>query len=165
MEGNFDLRKYVLETFNYDPLTGLLTLKKTRLGNIKAGAEVGGLHPRGYRQMNILYQRHMVHRIIWLYVHGTLPAHDIDHINGIKDDNRIANLRAVTRSENMQNRQGPQKNNKFGLIGVNEYRPGMFRAVIVINRKQTHLGSFTTPEEAHAVYMEAKRKRHPFNTL
>ncbi|MDA6380520.1 HNH endonuclease signature motif containing protein [Escherichia coli] len=57
------------------------------------------------------------HRLAWLIVYGTMPDGFIDHINRVRTDNRISNLRLVTHSENMQNRK-IQKNNKSGYRGV-----------------------------------------------
>jgi hypothetical protein len=88
----------------------------------------------------------------------------LDHINGVRDDNRIANLRCVSASDNLNNQRTPHTNNKSGYLGVSPFR-GKWRAVIQIEGKQVHLGVFDTPEEAHHAYIEAKRTHHQTNQL
>ena len=97
-----------------------------------------------------------MHRLIMNAPAGT----DVDHINGDGLDNRRANLRLATRSQNMCNR-GPNANNKSGYKGVS-WMPklGKWRATIVVNGKQTHLGLFSTPEDAHATYCDAAKRLH-----
>ena len=87
------------------------------------------------------------HRIIWKMVHGTEPS-SIDHINGVKTDNRLCNLRAVSHSENMKNMR-LYRTNKSGAAGV--YRPPgakSWQAFIKHNGKRIHLGSFQTFDDA-----------------
>src|SRR3990167_3120706 len=98
------------ELLSYNPNTGEFTrLVATGIhGCNKAGVVVGCLsdHPtQGYilirvNNDGILYR---AHRLAWLYVYGFWPPADIDHINGNRSDNRIVNLRSVTRSQNLQN--------------------------------------------------------------
>lgn len=72
---------------------------------------------RGYFQGVILGKRYSSHMVVWAMVHGEWPEQEMDHINGIKTDNRLVNLRLVSRSENQQN--GPmRKNNTSGVMGV-----------------------------------------------
>jgi len=86
---------------------------------------------------------------------------EIDHFNGIRDDNRISNLRCVTKSENMENQKRVHKNNNTTkLMGVSPLPSGRFQAAIQINKKLFYLGSFDTAEEAHQAYLKAKRKFH-----
>jgi hypothetical protein len=83
-----------------------------------------------------------------------------DHINGNPLDNRRANLRLATNTENMRNR-GKYRTNTSGYKGVDWRRgAGKWRAVIKVNGKQIYLGLFTTPELAHAAYCEAAKKYH-----
>ncbi len=71
----------------------------------------------GYLMIMINGKAYPAHRLAWLIVYGTMPDGFIDHINRVRTDNRISNLRLVTHSENMQNRK-IQKNNKSGYRGV-----------------------------------------------
>lgn len=110
----------------------------------------------------------MAHRLAWVHVHGSWPAGDIDHINGDKLDNRIANLRDVTRSVNKENMRSARGDNKVGLLGVHVRRQNTTRpyvASIRVSGKLIHLGAHNTPEAAHAAYLEAKRRLHSGCTI
>lgn len=83
-----------------------------------------------------------------------------DHIHGNKMDNRRSELRVVTRAQNQYN-QKRQRNNTSGFKGVSFHKASsMWRAVIAVNGKPLHIGSFTTPEKAHEAYCEAARKHY-----
>ena len=104
------------------------------------------------------------HRLAFLYMTGRFPKVDVDHEDTIKHHNWWSNLREATRSQNMQNQRKSQLNNKLGLLGVHSQN-GKFIAQIGINGKQTYIGNFNTPEEAHIAYLNAKRELHEYNTL
>ena len=91
---------------------------------------------------------------------------EIDHINGNRTDNRIANLRAVTRGGNMQNQRRAHASNTSGLLGV-YYKPKnkKWAAQIQANKKRMNLGLFKTAEEAHTAYLKAKRELHDTCTI
>ncbi len=134
---------------NYAPETGVFT---RRIGGpgISAGDVAGSLDSNGYRRITLGYRSYYAHRLAWFYVHGDWPATSIDHLNLVRDDNRLANLREATKSENMRNCR-KHSNNKSGFKGVCWDRgAGKWRAYIVVEYKQTHLGVFDTAEEAHA---------------
>ena len=84
----------------------------------------------------------------------------LDHINGITADNRIANLREVTRAENCHNAK-MRSDNTSGSIGVHKMKSGKFETYIHVNGKKKHLGCFATKEEAQKEYDKAKRELHP----
>jgi HNH endonuclease/AP2 domain len=147
------------ELLSYDPETGLLTRKFSNCNRIKAGGIAGGVSNRGYWWIRIDYKKYQAHRLAWLYIHGYWPT-KLDHINRIKDDNRVKNLREVTSAENSWNR-GLQSNNKSGYTGVMwSKKDKKWKAQIRVHGKQMHLGYFPTPEEAHAAYLAAKEKHH-----
>lgn len=158
------------EVLDYDPETGVFTWRVTNTNALGhggrsrcvAGAVAGHLNRNGYRSIGIDHVLYQAHRLAWLYVHDRWPDHHIDHINGGHDDNRIANLRDVPQAQNAQNRHGAQRNNRTGHLGVDEYKPGRWRARIKDGARQRHLGCFATPEAAYAVYAEAKRASLPF---
>jgi hypothetical protein len=109
---------------------------------------------------NIYYR---AHRLAWLYVHDVWPDDQIDHINGCRDDNRIANLREVTNAQNMQNLHRPHSRNTSGYLGVHFVRErNRWGAQIRDNGRKRNLGHFATAEEASAAYLAAKRELHPF---
>lgn len=151
----------------YDPITGIFVWKnpaKYRLAY--AGKEAGSLHVHGYIKISIDSLSYPAHRLAWLYVHGTFPIDCIDHINGIRNDNRIANLRAVNRKANAENRRKARAGHATGFLGV-VWRPrnGKYEARININKKYKYLGLFSTPEEAHDAYLRAKRIHHTACTI
>ena len=141
---------------HYDQDTGLFTWKVKRQGRNKSN--LGWVESKGYIEICIAQKRLKAHRWAWFYVHGELPS-QIDHINGIKDDNRLCNLRVVTNKQNHENR-GAQKNNTSGFKGVT-YFQNKWRSQITHNRKNYYIGLFNTPEEAHMAY---KQKAHELFT-
>ena len=128
------------------------------------GKRAGSLYPSGYRCIAINKIRYYEHKIIWLYHYGVLPACQIDHINQIKDDNRIENLRLCLRNDldNSQN-QSIQKNNTSGHIGVYKSpTKGKWCAEIKSNKRRIHLGTFNTYEDAVSARKESELKHFKF---
>ena len=134
---------------NYEHETGVFTWKVKRRGRNKPN--LGWFTNNGYIEICISKKRLKAHRWAWFYVYGELPK-QIDHINGVKTDNRLCNLRAVTNKQNHENR-GAQKNNTSGFKGVTSIK-NKWRAQIMHNKKSFHIGLFNTPEEAHQAYKE-----------
>ncbi len=135
------------ELFHYDPLSGVFTRKVWVSGGSMVG-DIAGSHCNGYLVMRIDKRNYRIHRLAWLYVYGSLPEHAIDHINGIKDDNRIANLRDVTHSRNCKNRKR-MATNKSGVNGVfwkKQY--SKWCAKIQINGNHIYLGYFAELDDA-----------------
>lgn len=100
------------------------------------------------------------HRIIWEMHNGPVPeGHEIDHINRVKIDNRIENLRSATRSQNCVNVLDRGTSNRTGYTGVYAHK-NKWQASISINWKTTYLGSFQTPKEAHEAYWKARDQHH-----
>jgi HNH endonuclease/AP2 domain len=101
-----------------------------------------------------------VHRIVLEAVTRRLlgAGVQVDHINGVRHDNRPSNLRPATQSENLANTR-LRSNNTSGLKGASFHKQaGRWRAAIRIDGRQRHLGLFDTPEEAHAAYVRAARE-------
>ena len=149
---------YLKQVLFYDPNAGVF--KHLRVsGKARLNATAGFIKD-GYILIgvdNIIYR---AHRLAWLYVYGYLPPAEIDHINGLRGDNRIINLRLATRSQNTSNREA-QKNNKCGLKGVSfEKQTCMWKAQICFNGKNRNLGRFYTKESAHSAYAAAALKHH-----
>ncbi|QBH20832.1 HNH endonuclease [Alcaligenes faecalis] len=156
----------VHEHLSYDSETGLfIRLKsgwKSRIGKI-----AGIKDSYGYLQIKIDGRRYLAHRLAWLYVHGEWPEKAIDHRNGVRDDNRIVNLRLANSLENGQNQFKAQSDNgRSGLLGVTfDSRREKWVAQIQIEGKNKNLGGFKDPETAHAAYLKAKAELHPFSEL
>jgi len=157
------------EKFSYDPTTGVLSRVDSR-----RCPKVGTLDTKGYVQLRVIAgKKVMAHRLIWLYMTGAWPERQIDHINGVKTDNRWANLRQVTPSENCQNKPRARSDSQNGLMGVRKTAKkngrwnGKWCARIAVpgGKRISLKGSYATPEEAHAVYLEAKRRLHAGCTI
>jgi len=146
------------DLLDYDPETGLLSW---RGGQGRAYRRVGTKHPLGYLRVCVDGRDYLAHRLAWLHVHGEWPPAQIDHRNGCRQDNRIANLRLATNPENHQNRK-MQRNNTSGWPGVREDRPGRWIAKVKTGGKYRHLGTFATFEEARDARIAAKAEDHQF---
>lgn len=152
---------------HYDPETGRFVWRKTK-GAAGAGKPVGGTHRvKGYGEAMVDGQGYATHRLAWFYVYGTWPVGVLDHINGDREDNRIANLRDVTQAENTQNqRRASRKKGPDGLLGAHYNKAsGKWIAAICVNYRQIYLGAYATADEAHSSYLAAKRKLHAGCTI
>jgi hypothetical protein len=134
--------------------------------NRKVDAEVGVKTKYGYLNVKFKKQTFYVHRIIWCLLNGNLNGMDVDHINNIRDDNRIENLRLVTRSQNNENLKVAKSNSKTKLLGASLKKgTNKYVAQIKHNDKYIHLGLFDTAEQAHKAYITKKRQIHSTCTL
>jgi len=143
----------VLMLLNYDPETGLFRWK-TKSGRQAVGSIAGSKHNLGYISISINKKRYYAHRLAFLCMTGKFPENVVDHINGIKDDNRWSNLLACTQSKNMENRKCHQVNSKTKLIGSSRHQSGKFIAQITRNGVHKYIGIYDTAEQAHKAYME-----------
>ena len=160
MSDNILTQERLKELLSYDPETGVFVWVNA-LGTAKIGDVAGCSHSEGYRVISIDRKLYFAHRLAWLYMAGTFPPDQIDHINRIRNDNRFANLRAVTKSENMHNScRGKNNNSGFKGASYDKFRKN-WRAHIKINNVTKCLGRFSTPEEAGAAYLAAQRIYHP----
>lgn len=153
--------KVLNETLSYRPATGAFVWKVARRG-AKAGEAAGSIGDRGYLMISFKSFKFRAHRLAWLLVTGGHPPEHIDHINGNKLDNRWANLRAATASQNVAN-SVVGKHNKVGLKGVSRVpsrNKQLWCARLRHNGKIIYLGCFVTPELAHAAYCEAAVNIH-----
>lgn len=174
--------QFLRECYDYEPDTGLLRWKKRPVEHFSdaphaqgfnrqfAGRRAGSYKDNGYLETRACFQGKprlmLVHRVAWVLMTGEWPKGDIDHRNGIKDDNRWSNLRDVTRSVNGQNRHSATRGSKHGVLGVSLCtETGRWRARIKVDGAMRCLGRHDTPELAHAAYLQAKRQLHPGNTL
>jgi hypothetical protein len=133
----------------------------------KSGLPIKSMNKDGYIQIRIYKNNYYGHRLAWFYVYGFWPKKHLDHINGIKNDNRICNLRECNDYENMQNLKKATKGNKStGLIGsyYNKHAK-LFYSRIKVKGKDIFLGYFKNALDVHNSYINAKRKYHEFGTL
>jgi hypothetical protein len=142
------------DLLTYNPETGIFNWIK-RNGNI-----AGSLHNKGYSRIEINGRKYLAHRLAWLYVNGSFPNEFIDHINGVRDDNRIVNIREASRSQNAWN-QGVNIVNTSGLKGVYwNKKANKWLAKIEFLGKSKYIGVFLDKNEAHQAYCKAADKYH-----
>jgi hypothetical protein len=144
----------VRELFIYDPETGVLTWRKSA-GRKKAGDIAGTKHKHGYTVVNVDSKGYGAHQIIWLYVTGEWP-NLIDHINGVRDDNRFANLRHADKAANARNRSADSAKNK--LLGAYPLATGGFRAGVTVDGHHIFIGVYATEVEAHEAYLTLRKE-------
>jgi hypothetical protein len=147
----------VKELLDYNPETGDFIWKVTPCNSIKAGSIAGSTNHDGYHRIKINRINYASHRLAWLYVHGQFPQGELDHINGIRNDNRIANLREISRIANVQQRK--KSWGKSGYMGVYANH-GKWRVAIQVDKKTITIGNFSCPKEASEAYIAAKAKYH-----
>lgn len=155
---SIDRLRYLID---YDCATGIFLWKKSPCNSVKVGAIAGNEHGTGYLQINIDGTKYYAHRLAWFYVHNEWPESDVDHVNGVRHDNRIANLRSVTKAANVQNMRSATSRNKSGFLGVSHISASQkYRAQIYVDGRHFYLGEYESPEVAHAVYRKVKRQLH-----
>jgi hypothetical protein len=141
--------EYLIKHYDYDKELGILihkTKKKGRYGAV--GSKVGSLHHTGYVTVRIKGKQYQAHRLIWMFCNGAMPKGEIDHINHIKSDNRIENLRDVSLRENSLN-QSVRSDNTSGTVGVFWYKANKrWLAKIQIDGDYKYLGSFVNYSDA-----------------
>lgn len=151
------------ETLEYSPETGEF-VRLVAAGGAKVGDRAGTDALSGYRQINVAGVLCYAHRLAWLIMTGEWPADQIDHINGIRNDNRWCNLRQADALLNGGNQRKPRRNNKLGTLGVS-FVKNRFYARIRVNRKMISLGGYETADLAYQAYVKAKRELHPGGML
>lgn len=156
-------QKELKRLFNYDADTGhfIRIIKTSNCVNI---GDIAGTIRNGYVIISIDRKNYRAHRLAWLYMTGKWPDLDIDHINGIRNDNKFINLRNVSRSINIQNMKSAKSQSKTGVLGV-FYDGNKFKSQIGIDGKTIYLGCFKTQELAHQAYLSAKRELHKGYTI
>ena len=132
--------------------------RKIKVNNQPPGF-VGSKEKKGYFCVSINGKRYKVHRIIWFLKHNFWPK-QIDHINGIKNDNRIENLREASSSQNNQNSK-IRKDNISGVKGVSWHKHKQrWLAKIDVDKKRIQLGYFKSLKSAKSAITKARNKYH-----
>lgn len=138
------------DTFKY--VKGVLYNKYYRSPNSLEGQEAGYTNSKGYKVVRLDGAKVLAHRVIWEMFNGPIPKDMfIDHINRDPGDNRIRNLRLVTRQENQFN---------TSALGVHGVASGKYVSQIQVDKTKIYLGRFNTQEEARNAYIEAKKRFH-----
>lgn len=163
-------QEYLYNILNYNKDTGIFTWNKRNNKSFNTNfynKEAGTIGNHGYLAIKVLNKMYLAHRLAWFYIYRLWPDNDIDHINNNRLDNRIINLREATRKENQQNLKKCYSTNKStGLLGssFNKKRE-KYESHITINYIKYSLGFFDTAEDAHNVYLQVKREKHPFGEI
>ena len=166
-------------TFRYEPETGKLfwaesrpredfaTDKGWRVWTTRfSGKEIVVKDNRGYIRFGLTIRGeksrlYRAHRVIWLIIHGEWPI-EIDHINGVRDDNRMHNLRSVDHPENLKN-MSMRSNNTSGVVGVHfSVRERKWQAYISVDKKRIEIGNFTSKSDAISA-RKASEVEHGFH--
>ena len=143
----------------YNADTGIFTWKVRPSNRIKIGNKAGCHHNRGYIQISVLGERHLAHRLAWLYVYGYIPKL-IDHIDGNRLNNKISNLREATYAENAYNSK-IRSNNKSGVRCVSwDKARQSWEVRIKIDGKLKHFGNYKDLDEAAKVSEKARKEHH-----
>jgi hypothetical protein len=154
----------IREVMDYDPATGVF-IRKVKTGpRHEVGERADKNLDNGYLRIGLDGRKLLAHRVAWLYVHGAWPKGFIDHINGDRSDNRIANLRAANHRINAENQVRAHATNRSGILGVYKFRDH-WRARITSRGKVYNLGEFDSQKEAFAAYVTAKRLLHEGCTI
>lgn len=163
-------QEYVRSLFDYNPSTGALTWRECPRENFSserlwkihitrwAGKDAGYIDKsNGYRRVDIDGVGYRAHRIAWLHYYGALP-NEVDHDNGVRSDNRIANLVDTSRSGNMKNK-GMHKNNRSGVTGVSwAPKDKKWVARITVNYNNRRIGGFDNKDDAIAARLKAEKE-------
>lgn len=151
------------ELLIYDKNSGAFVWKKKRRG-VPVGKKLGCDNGFGYLRITVLGRSYYAHRLAWMYEHGVWPS-TVDHINGIKSDNRIANLRSCSQLENNQNTHGPQRNSNSKVLGVSWHKKAKkWQAYICTYKERKYLGLFSNIDDANKAYKAEKEKLNVFSS-
>lgn len=149
------------KAYHYNPLTGQFT-RLTRQGRSNLpGLLIPKPAKSGYLRHNFCGKVYYAHRLAYFYMNGSWPENDIDHINGIRHDNRWENLRSVSRQINLNNINSPVKtpSGYRGVYSSGNVNSQKWKAKISINGSEKWLGTFDSVEEAGLAYKKAKREK------
>lgn len=160
--------EYLRECFSYSPETGVLTWRERPREHFKndgawrycnnrlAGSPAGSITPKGYVTIHVAGRRYQAHRLIWLTHYGKEPKYQIDHVDQVKSNNALCNLREASNADNQKN-TSLRKNSSSGTTGVTWYRSTRkWLAKISSNGKRIHLGYFSNKKDAEAARLAAE---------
>jgi len=149
----------------YNEITGEFTREKSICGKVKVGDVAGYKSTSGYVSIRVLSKKYYAHRLAWLYSYGEWPICEIDHVDRVKDNNSLVNLRSCDKFQNQCNTTS-KKNSIYKSKGVDFMKSkSRFRARITIRGKAIHLGLFHTELEASQCYeMSAIKHQEGYGT-
>ena len=153
-----DIKTYL----DYDPNTGVMVwvnvspYHREKNGSV-AGCTTPNRHGKSYHVISLNGRKHKRSRLAFAWMTGRWPVHQIDHINGDSTDDRWENLREATPTQNAWNHHRRSKKSTLPM-GVRSNPSGRFSARIAVNKRMVQVGTFDTPEQAGAAYLEARRQ-------
>lgn len=162
---------YIREILDYNPDTGIFTWKTRRIRpgrsndanwNSRFAGQPVALrqHRHGHYQIVIHCRNYMYHRVAWMHYYGVDPGSHLDHVNGDPTDNRIANLRLATPSQNMMN-QKRRTDNTSGVKGVSwSKKERKWYAYITVGKKMKGIGRFHNFDQAVDARRAAQAEMH-----
>lgn len=151
--------KRLKELVDYDPESGYFSWKFGRPG-ASMGVRCGTVKKAGYTILTLDRTLFRAHRVAWFFVHGEWPKDEIDHINRMRSDNRLANLRIADRSKNGFNKP-VRSDSKIGVKNVSyDQETGVYYVRLVIDKKPFNFGGFATIGEAAACAATERLKHH-----
>lgn len=140
----------------FDYRNGHLYWKVARTRGVQAGDQAGSINGCGYIAIGISGQKHLAHRLIFLWHHGFCPQY-IDHIDRNRSNNQISNLRSATSSQNQANVVSNSRSTS-GVMGVSwDKRKKKWRSQIRVHGKALYLGLFPNIDDAKIAYTTAKQ--------
>jgi len=150
-----ELKSYL----SYDKETGIFIRIKTTSNRSKINSVAGNVRPDGYMEVKVAGNAYLQHRLAWLYEYGVWPSKMLDHINGVRNDNRIENLREVDFRENTYNSK-IRSDNKSGVRCVSwNNRQKCWEVRMKVDNKLKYFGNYKDLQDAKAK-SEQIRKRH-----
>jgi hypothetical protein len=152
------------ELLSYNAETGVLTWKVSR-GGVRAGDPAGSPQSKGYEQVRIDGTLYYTHRVAWLIAHGRWPIDQLDHVNGLRTDNRLKNLRECTQAQNNQNRASTAGSTSAHVGVCWMSRREKWQASIRAGGKNKTIGLFDSEEDASSAYRKEKEQLHKFNPV
>jgi hypothetical protein len=149
------------EQLHYNPETGIFTRLVSNSNRVKTGSIAGGVDKStGYIRISVNGKLHYAHRLAFLFMDGKFPLEQVDHANGVCDDNRWLNIRHASCSENLRN-VGLRADNTSGYRGVSFYKArGKYEAYCNTGGKRTKLGYHDTAESAYEAYKAFAKLSH-----
>ncbi len=151
-----ELKSYLF----YDKETGIFIRIKTTSNRSKINSVAGNVCSNGYMEVRVAGKSYLQHRLAWLYEYGVWPSKMIDHINGVRNDNRIENLREVDFRENTYNSK-IRSDNKSGVRCVSwDKARNSWEVRVKIDGKLKHFGNYKYLEDAKSKAEEIRKQHH-----
>lgn len=149
----------ILTQYSYCSDTGVFMHKfPQRSRRVHKNGTAGTLQKNGYLVLYVAGKRYLAHRVAWKLIYGCDPERQVDHKNTKRSQNFKDNLRLANLEEQAQN-SSKKKNNKSGFKGVCWSEANKcWRANIYLAGKQTYLGHYKNPEDAHVAYINAAKQ-------